>query len=154
MRYYLDTSALVKRYITEPGSDMVDQVFENAWDGKDTIIISYFNIGEAATVFDKFSRRTNTPKATKLIEEMLDEFKELHRYKTLEISDITNAIIDGSIPVLLKHHLYIVDSVQITTAKGEHTDIFLSADRRLVDATNAESIKAKLVGSEFTATKS
>jgi hypothetical protein len=67
MRYYLDSSALVKRYISEPGSDSVDDIFEGALFGSNVIIISYWNIGEAATVFDKFSRRTKTQDTTKLM---------------------------------------------------------------------------------------
>jgi hypothetical protein len=37
--YYLDTSALVKRYVVEPGSEVVDMVFRDAYRG--LAVVSY-----------------------------------------------------------------------------------------------------------------
>jgi len=54
--YYLDTSALVKRYVSERGSESIDQIFTNAHSGEATIASSYWNVGEAAVVFDKYGR--------------------------------------------------------------------------------------------------
>ena len=31
--YYLDTSALVKRYVEEPGSEVVDKIYAKAYKG-------------------------------------------------------------------------------------------------------------------------
>ncbi len=49
--YYLDTSALVKRYVKEPGSEVVDKIYAKAYRGIAVIAISYWNIAEAAVVF-------------------------------------------------------------------------------------------------------
>ncbi|MGC9149373.1 MAG: type II toxin-antitoxin system VapC family toxin, partial [Sulfolobales archaeon] len=54
--YYLDTSAIVKRYVAEPGSEVVDEVFRDAYRGSAVISFSSWNIAEAAVVFDKYSR--------------------------------------------------------------------------------------------------
>ncbi len=39
--YYLDTSALVKRYVYERGSELIDRLFSRAYRGISTISFSY-----------------------------------------------------------------------------------------------------------------
>ncbi|MGK0548032.1 type II toxin-antitoxin system VapC family toxin [Pyrobaculum arsenaticum] len=53
---YLDTSALVKRYVEEAGSGMVDDLFDAAYRGEEVLSASVFNIGEAASALDKKAR--------------------------------------------------------------------------------------------------
>jgi len=55
-RIYLDTSALVKRYVTEPGTETVDSIYEEAHKGYATIGFSLWNVGEASVVFDKYEK--------------------------------------------------------------------------------------------------
>jgi predicted nucleic acid-binding protein len=45
--YYLDTSALVKRYVVEPGSEAVDMVFRDTYRGLTAVSRSSWNIAEA-----------------------------------------------------------------------------------------------------------
>jgi len=56
---YLDTGAIVKRYVVEDGSDRVDAVYKEAYAGRLVIGFSMWNIGEVATVFDEYKRRGN-----------------------------------------------------------------------------------------------
>ena len=42
---YLDTSAIVKRYIQEAGSDVVASLYSSAWQGDVKISFSLWNIG-------------------------------------------------------------------------------------------------------------
>lgn len=146
MRYYLDTSALVKRYIVEPGSDSVDEIFESALTGNSVIIVSYWNIGEAATVFDKYSRRTKKADTENIFALMLDEMKSLSGLQTIEISDLSNSVIQRSIRDVIKHHIYIADALQITTALKESADVFVSADRRLIEAARNEKLRVSHIG--------
>ncbi len=146
MRYYLDTSALVKRYIKEPGSEFIDGIFEEAFNGGNIIITSYWNIGEAAVVFDKYSRRTKTDGAIKLLSMMVDEFKSLADVDAIEISDLSNFIIYASIGDVTRHHIYIADALQLTTARKENAEMLLSADRELIDAAREEKYKASYIG--------
>jgi len=57
LKAYLDTSALVKRYLKEEGSEKVDSIFERAYEEKAIIVTSQWNLGEAAVVFDKYRHR-------------------------------------------------------------------------------------------------
>ncbi len=53
MRYFFDTSALVKRYVQETGSDLVDKAFEEA----NQIIVSAITRIETLSAF----RRLRAP---------------------------------------------------------------------------------------------
>jgi uncharacterized protein len=55
--YYMDTSALVKRYIDEHGSEIVDNIYKDAYQGIKRLSFSYWNIAEAVIVFDKYAKR-------------------------------------------------------------------------------------------------
>ena len=53
---YLDSSAIVKRYIREPGSDAVRKVYLKAYSGEVILSLSVWNIGEVLGAFDKARR--------------------------------------------------------------------------------------------------
>jgi predicted nucleic acid-binding protein len=44
---YLDTSALVKRYVEEPGSETVDTIYRDTYRGVKRLSFSYWNIAES-----------------------------------------------------------------------------------------------------------
>ncbi len=154
MKCYLDTSALVKRYVPEPGSDYIDNVFTNAFIGSDTILLSYWNVGEAATVFDKTERKFKTISAQKSLTLMLDEFEYLSKMKSLELEDASTTLLKAAINLVLRHHIYIADALQIVTAKKFKAEKFLSAEGRLVEVASDEGLEAIYVTCERTATKS
>ena len=47
LNLYLDTSVILKRYLTEMGTDITDTIFDKAETGDLIITISLWNIGEA-----------------------------------------------------------------------------------------------------------
>lgn len=145
MRIYLDTSALAKRYVTEEGSSEVDSIFGGAADGTDFIIVSYWNIGETAVVFDKFARRTAEQSSTKLMGWMLDEFQEMGRLQALSIIEVGHALMQDAIGFVFKHHIYIADALQVATAKAEFADLFVSGDKKLVNVAAKEGLETRLV---------
>ena len=57
LKLYLDTSAIVKRYVAEPGTETVDAIFDKAETGELTIALSLWNIGETLGVLDERRRR-------------------------------------------------------------------------------------------------
>lgn len=50
---YLDSSATVKRYVEEPGSDDIRSLYESTYDGNVKLIFSIWNIDEVLGVLDK-----------------------------------------------------------------------------------------------------
>ncbi|WP_258871933.1 type II toxin-antitoxin system VapC family toxin [Pyrobaculum aerophilum] len=53
MRLYLDTSALVKRYVKEEGSEEVRKIFISAYNGDALLYTHLFNVGEALSAIHK-----------------------------------------------------------------------------------------------------
>ena len=54
---YLDSSAIVKRYVTEEETNRIDKIYEKAHTGKIRLSFSVWNIGETAVVLDKYHSR-------------------------------------------------------------------------------------------------
>ena len=80
--YYLDTSALVKRYVAEPGSNIVDEIFTRCYRGQSRLSLSYWSIAEAAVVFDKYEEKLKL-NAGELLLNLLREVKTLARLHRL-----------------------------------------------------------------------
>jgi predicted nucleic acid-binding protein len=57
MLVYLDTSAIIKRYVREPGSELMNEIYEKALSGDVLLSFSLWNIGEVLGVLDKYRRR-------------------------------------------------------------------------------------------------
>ncbi len=54
---YIDTSAFVKRYHIEAGSEKVNYIFREGMNGKRTIYLSYWVISETINAIDKHRNR-------------------------------------------------------------------------------------------------
>ncbi len=113
--YYLDTSALVKRYVSEPGSSVVDNVFSKCYRGISKISFSYWNMAEAAVVFNNYERRLGLY-ARELLRNLLREMKTLAKLHRLVIVEISPRIHKETIKLVLKHHIYVTDALQLASA--------------------------------------
>ena len=54
---YLDSSAIVKQYVEEAGSEKVCELYDSTLAGELTLSFSVWNIGEVLEVLDKYRRR-------------------------------------------------------------------------------------------------
>ncbi|PSN84950.1 hypothetical protein B9Q02_08160 [Candidatus Marsarchaeota G1 archaeon BE_D] len=131
---------LIKRYVNEEGSDKADNYFRLAHRGEAVICFSEINLGEAATVFDKYSRKTRID-AEAVLQTMLSELKVLERSSSLEIYPVTSELIKRSINTVLKHHIYIIDAIQIETSIEAQANLFLTADKELSSVVKKIGIK-------------
>jgi predicted nucleic acid-binding protein len=57
MSVYLDTSGLVKRYVEERGTEVLDRLYGAAEAGSITVSFSIWNLGEALGVLDRYHTR-------------------------------------------------------------------------------------------------
>jgi predicted nucleic acid-binding protein len=109
---YLDTSALVKRYVEEEGTQEVDKLFDSAYRGSAVLATSVLNIGEAASVLDKKARRGELAGDVKTaVSLMLREVKTLARLGSFVVVPLVGKILRESIAVVLRHHVYVVDAL-------------------------------------------
>ena len=150
MIVYLDTSAIVERYIVEEGSDKVGKFYEDALNG--ILILSFFlwNIGETIGIFDKYCRRgwITSEDYKKVLLMFRVEIRKLIRHGLLKIVPVRSRLLVSSWKLITKYHIYVGEAVQILSAKHVHADKVVTSDRRLHDIAIAEGIKSLYIGSK------
>ncbi|WP_161952092.1 type II toxin-antitoxin system VapC family toxin [Thermoplasma sp. Kam2015] len=129
-RIYLDTSILVKRYVKEEGSAIADEYFHQAERGESVICLSEINLGEAAVVFDKYSRKMDID-ARNRMQVMLSELRSLERSSSVEIYPVDSHTLRKAIKIVLEYHIYVVDAIQLETCIEAGATLFCSGDTEL-----------------------
>jgi predicted nucleic acid-binding protein len=138
---FLDTSALVKRYIHEDGSEWIAGLFEKSVD-------TLFYIAEITTVelTSTVCRRLQAnQQALEQAEQILNDF-DLHLVKELIVLDIESALISDARLLVRNHRLRAYDAIQLATAERlNRREItrnlpgvtLVSADTEMLDAASA-----------------
>ncbi|MBS7612254.1 type II toxin-antitoxin system VapC family toxin [Candidatus Bathyarchaeota archaeon] len=135
MKVYLDSSAIVKRYVSEPGSSTVDYVFDRGWIGDVSIAISIWNIGEVLGVLSERRRRKwfSEEEFMKVFENFAGETVRLLRLKVLEVIPLSTSILIEAWPLILKDHIYEADAIQIQSCIYSNSNVLLSGDEKLIE---------------------
>jgi len=123
---YLDSSALVKRYINEKGSDRIVEIGREA----NEIVMSVLCVPEVLSAGNRLKREAKI----KLEHYMTikNELSEDIREATL--IDITNEIIQTAIHCLEQNVLRTLDALHIATAIVYKCDLFVTSDSRQEEA--------------------
>src|SRR5438309_10460704 len=61
MRFLLDANAVLKRYVSEPGSGIVTKVFGAADSGQASLVCSLWTLGECLGVLERLDRQGRLP---------------------------------------------------------------------------------------------
>ncbi len=130
MKIYLDTSAIIKRYVEEEGTNEVDKYFEKSYKNDIVLVFSHFNIGECAVVFDKYERK-GMINAKETFKTMINELYVLAKLGNLILVPVSYDIIKTSVEYIFKFHIYIADAIQLASFKKENCDKFLTFDEKL-----------------------
>ncbi len=145
---YLDTSAIVKRYVDKPGSEFVRSLYRSAYAGGAKLASSVWNIGEMLGVLDKaytIGRRSEEDRVAAK-RRFLNELNRLTRLGALTIIHLRFSILRDAWKLIEKHHIYQADALQITSAKYVSADQIVVADRKLCDIALSEGLSAVYVG--------
>lgn len=137
MRVFFDTSAFVKRYVREAGTDAVlgwcDQATE--------IILSGIALAEIVSAFCRLHREG------RITETQYRQLKALLMadIEDAAIGDLTPAVQAQAILSLEKNLLRGVDAIHIGTAVVLKADIFISSDQRQLDAAARMGLRVESV---------
>ena len=142
MTYFLDSSVLVKRYLTEPGSDLVRQLFRR----RRRVAVSRITYAEIVAAIARAWREKlldEEARDTVLAAIQVD-------FGRLEITEVRRTITNRIPDLVLGQPLRAYDAVQLASAltlkdRGVSVD-FWGADARLVTAARSEGLRATLVG--------
>ena len=135
MKLYLDTSAILKRYLAEEGTEIADLVFDKAEAGEIRLMISLWNVGEVFGVLDEHKRKgwLNEKAFKAALTSFADELVKLVRLRALEVMPLSAPVIAGAWNILMDYHIYEADALQISTCLAFQHDLLLSGDNRLVE---------------------
>jgi predicted nucleic acid-binding protein len=108
----------------------VDKLFNSAYRGSAVLATSVLNIGEAVSVLDKKARRGELAGDVKTaVSLMLREVRSLARLGSFVVMPLGGKIVRGSIAVVLRHHIYVVDALQIAACKYVRCETLYTADK-------------------------
>ena len=139
MNFYLDTSAMVKLYIDEAGSEKIREI---VFSETNNVFISKITGAEVAAAFSR--RRRMKDIAEEDYEEILSDF--VSDYENLFAkSEVTDSVISLAVELTKRQALRGYDAVQLAsvlTLGAEINDnlIFISADVDLNDMARAEGL--------------
>ncbi|MEM0244314.1 MAG: type II toxin-antitoxin system VapC family toxin, partial [Zestosphaera sp.] len=105
---YLDSSVIVKRYIEEPGSEYVGQLYVQAYNGLIKISFSLWNIGEVLGVLDKSrTREIITAEDYQVVKKrFLSETLRLTKLGYLVTVPVKLSTLRIAWKIVEKHHIY------------------------------------------------
>jgi predicted nucleic acid-binding protein len=138
MIYYLDSSALVKRYAAESGSGRITALVE----GEEKIAVSWLALPETlAAVARRAKGGSISPEDLASIRVQLH--RDMQRFMIVEVS---GSPVEGVEALIARHALRGADSIHLATAlwlkKTTKTPVvFVAADHELLTAAHAERLK-------------
>ncbi len=141
MIHYLDTSALAKRYVHEPGSDSVRAVCRRG-----RIVVARITFAELLAAIARACRDgvITEPQRGTLFARIDEDFADF------TIIEIRPALLREVPGLVVRHPLRGYDAVQLAAAlavraQGGSTQ-FWSADAQLANAARAEGLRTKIPG--------
>lgn len=137
MRIFLDTSALAKRYIEEPGTAVVLNHCARATE----IVISTICTIELFSTLNRSKRekKITLSQYLKLKPEVATDLEHV------TIIDLSPAVISGAITFIERVPLATLDAIHIASSKEAQCDLFLTADRRQYEAAKHLQIKSEYI---------
>ena len=148
MKLYLDSSAIVKRYVLEEGTERVKDTYLEALSGNANLHFSVWNIGEVLGALQGYYRKKwlASEDYTAARESFLSETARLIRLGVAKVIPVRSKFLTQSWWLVEKYHIYEADALQIASAKNQGVDQLLSGDRRLVEVSQKEGVKADYLG--------
>ena len=137
MNIFFDSSAWAKRYLEEPGSSQAEEIGLKA----DAITLSILCVPELISAFTRL-RREKKISADQFVQLKNIFFAEI---KDIKLINITPAIITQSVDLLQQYTLRTLDALHIACAQAAEVDLFVTADRRQMDASEASGLAARYI---------
>jgi len=140
--YFLDSSALVKRYVEEPGSDRIDALIDSQ--GDDGVVVSRLATVEVTAALVRRTRRGD------LSDQDLDAalaYLEADTERRFRVIELGGASLMRAVDLVRKHGLRAADGIQLACAliaRGEHASqrdlTLVSSDAELNAAAERENL--------------
>ena len=129
MKVFFDTSAFVKRYVNEAGSQAVVEICQNA----DTVALSIICLPEIISTLRRLVREGI------LSEQQYHNIKVLifNDFEDIDICELTSEVMLHIISSLETNSLRAMDAIHLGCALAYAPDKFVSSDKRQINAAHA-----------------
>lgn len=137
MRVFFDTSAFVKRYISEAGTDAVLEWCDRATE----IGLSGIALPEIISAFCRLHREG------RITETQYRQLKSLllADIEDAAVCDLTPAVLGHAVSCLENNVLRGMDAIHIGSAVALQADVFISADTRQCEAASRAGLRVTVV---------
>lgn len=145
-RYFLDSSALVKRYVPEPGTAQIRAITVPS--AGDTILIAHITSAEIVSAAVRRAREGSIPaRVARAIRLLVDR----HASREYRVIGLTGRVIQRAEDLLELYPLRVYDSMQLASAIESNGPLvaaglppltFVSADTRLLPIAEAMGLVA------------
>ncbi len=145
---YLDSSAILKRYVKEAGSDIIRHLYRRAYAGEVKISFNIWNIGEVLGVLERartIGRLDNESYITAR-KRFLLEVKRMIKLNILTIIPFRGKILLDTWGILEKHHINQADALQLASAKHIDCIRFFTGNKKLHDIALKEGLNSTYLG--------
>jgi len=138
MPYFVDTSALFKRYQPEKGTALVSQILEES---NQSVYISSITIVEIVSNLKRLFEIDRITSEEQFLKQRAFFYRDI-RTLGITILDVSADDIIKAEDLILKRYMKSIDSIQIAIALNLKRDdiTFISSDRRLCKIANEEGL--------------
>ena len=137
MRAYLDSSSFAKRFVDEAGSDAVEAICAEATG----LGLSMLCVPEVISALNRRRReRTLTPTQYRSAKRRLME-----DVRDADIVNLTASVVSSSLSVLEASPVRALNALHVASALEWDADIFVSSDKRQLNAARRAGLKTRNV---------
>lgn len=137
-RIYFDTSAYVKIYSQEAGTEVADSLFKLAEDRRTKIVMSIWAVNETIAAIDRKNRRKEIrdPQRDMIFATIIKRTAEYAENPNAPIDfiPITRTILSLSADIIKQFHVSADDSLHLATAFATECQYFICHDDKLIKA--------------------
>ena len=134
--YYLDTSAIVKLYVDEPGTEVMDRLLDGI-SSDDRFYTSWLSILELTSVILRLAKggRLAPEAADPILARFRNDIEE-----TIRLWPLEDSVLSAALVVVERHALRAPDAIHLATATSifglapESEAVLVSSDRELLEA--------------------
>ena len=134
--YYLDTSAIVKLYVDEPGTEVMDRLFDGIG-SDDRFYTSWLSILELTSVILRLAKggRLTPEAADPILARFRNDIEE-----TIQLWPLDDSVLSAALAGVEQHTLRSGDAIHLATAAfifrlaAESETVLVSSDRELLEA--------------------
>ena len=124
MKFYFDSSALTKRYISEKGSDLIDRFFLEA----ESVVVSSICLPEIISALSRLRREK------KLDIHQYNQCKRaaIEDFASFEVCQLSPEVLKTTITILEHSELRAADALHVASAIEAKASRFVSSDARQI----------------------